>query len=537
TTRGMALRRLWPAAFVNAPLAISTSDGGTLPTAGRTINISGSFPGRKEFIYRGNAKNFQTLTPNIWDGSAASTPFGAAGWTHVGFMSATPNKGVQTFRVMHPDLSQVLCAVEIDDGVGKTIKINGTTVMSTVSEVPNDTRFQVIVSLKGGQAVVTIHNLSTDSKNSQMVRTFAVSSIYVAGNAIGPAKINSTCAATANAWVAHGAVGVWSKFCVVSGDSFSSSAILEQYAVSGVVTGTKTITVATMGTRIPTAGDKLFWTGSAGAVNDGVYTVASATATTIVTVEVIPNSSATGSIDLVYPRYHTTSQRLGVYIPATGDCDAIPDHYDPCPFGMDALAGFHELLNMARSGGKMSEDIANVLPQCTNIPNPWFIAQCFVVNDTTATVSESAMNTQAISLAAQAKAYAQWVVDRGGKIVLTDAPNSPDAGVVMNGTANRFRRRTMAQVSVHLPRLLADIKASAGSVLYAPIIRRLDSNAVIMTDGLHIDASTGVLLGYELHASLQALKGADGFNTDGSIKAVAASGAGQGVMRSVMGTA
>lgn len=514
TTRDMAMRRLWPVQFTKDRWSVTSPNGGTLPTIGRVINTGGTFPGRAEAIFRGTSgKKWTSEFPSIWDGTIGTKVAGPDGRVHVNFLSAVPNGGKVTWRVYAADNTTELIKVLFDDSGTGTLQINGSTVLTGRTALPANSRWQLMASLKAGECRVTLHNLADASKLASMARTITVSSIYD-GGAIGKPTYEIEIGSGGGS-MSHQGAGAWARPCALFGDSYKSSNTTEPYAVSAVNQGTKTVTVGTMGSRNPSAGDKVYWTGSAGNVNDGTYTVASSTATTVTFVESIPNASVSGSINLVWPQFHCAAQRLGSYIIQSGDADSIPNGYDPCPFGMTILAGFHAAINFARSGCTQEQDLVNWLPNCTELPPLWALSECFVVNSTTATATEANMNAEAISVAANKRLLTDWVASRGGTMVTTDSPNLQDAGFVVNGTANRFRRRTPRQIDEIYK---ADLRSVVGNVFHASTMSRLDANAVNLTDGIHVDPATALLQGYELHAGLNAQKGAPGFNLDGSIK-------------------
>lgn len=519
-TRDLAIQRLWPCMFPNVgnELTITSPNGGAIPTSGRLVNVGGVYPARSEAILRGTAgTTWVTRSRPVWDASKpGQNPFNASGWVTVSFTMDTPNAGVSTFELRNAADNASLCTVVIDDTGTGSVTINGQPWLAGRVQVPADMRWGVIMQVSAGQAVVGLVNLSGLNFDATSFRTRAVACSYAAGQGLGPMQLTKTSGVGARP-MAHGALGVWRHLCMIFGDSYNGANASENHAISALNQGTKTLTVANMGARAPQAGDRFYIEGSAGGANDGTYTVASATATTITTVEALPSSSATGSVNLVYPRLHSIN-RIGQFFPSGADCESIPGGYDPCPFGMDTLRGFACCVFLARSGNRATDLLSTVLPQCSDVVAPWVVMPCFVVNDTNATTTEAAMETQARSIAQTHTSIAQWVEARGGKVVLTEAPNLVDAGSVVNGVANRFRRRTPEQVGPIVESQLAEVQTRPGSMFFARCVRRIDRNGLALTDGIHVDSPGDRQIAYETHAALQAQKGAPGSNLDGSVR-------------------
>jgi hypothetical protein len=518
TTRGMDVRRLWPVRTVVDRATVTALNGGTPPTSGRMVNTGGTYPGRSELIIRGTSgQRFLVEFPPVWAADVGNRPFGAKGWMHVNFESVVPDGGKITCRLMDADGVSELGKLLLDDTGTGTVKVNDVTVLAGRAQFPDKRRWQPVFHLRPGELRVTLHDLSDDTGLATMCRTFTTTTSYSAEDEIGKPTIELEIGA-GNSPMKTGKAGVWANASALLGDSYGSSNTTEYYAVSGVNQGTKTVTVANMGTRVPTAGDRVYWALSNSGVNDGTYTVASATATTITFVEAIPNASATGSINLVWPQYHVAAQRLGVYLAQGGDCDGIPNGYDPAPFGMTGLAGFNVLLNLARSGKALERDLTYVLPGCVDLPLDTCVIQGYTVNSTTATATESAMNAQAIAVAGNQRLLIEALLARGARVIKGDSPNLQDAGTVVNGAANRWRRITPRQVDEALVAQLPEIAADDGRLFWVATLSRIDANGVTLSDGIHIDAATALRMGYTLHAVLAASKLIPGRNADGSIR-------------------
>ena len=518
TARGMDVRRLWPIRQVVDRVTITALNGGTPPTASRMVNTGGTYPGRSELIFRGTSGHrFLVEFPSVWAAAAGNRPFGSKGWTHVNFESVVPDGGKITCRLLDADGITELGKLLLDDTGTGAVELNGVQVLAGRVQFPDKRRWQPVFHLRPGELRVTLHDLSDDTGLATMCRTFKTATSYTTDDEIGKPTIELEIGA-GNRPLKIGKAGVWANCSAIIGDSYGSSNVTEYYAVSAVNQGTKTVTVPDMLTRVPTAGDRVYWALSTSGVNDGTYTVASATATTITFVEAIPNASVSGSINLVWPQYHVAAQRLGIYLGQGSDCDGIPNGYDAAPFGMTTLAGFNAVLNLARSGKALERDLLYVLPGCADLPLDTCVIQGYTVNSTTATATEAAMNAQAVAVAANQRLLIEALLARGARVIKSDSPNLQDAGSVVNGSANRWRRITPRQVDEALVVQLPDIAADDGKLFWVATLARIDANGVTLADGIHIDAATALRMGYQLHAGLAASKLMTGRNADGSIK-------------------
>lgn len=521
-TRGLHRRRHWSCAHTTGgDLTYSAINGGTLPARGRSLNINGAYPGVTEAIVRGTStQGMLTSSPAVWGGSASDTVFGDDGWTWIAFPSLTPvNGGSSRVRVYAADETTVLLEATINDAGTGTFSGQGATILTGRTDLPANTRWGIVFGMTAGQCRILLLEQHDDGKTTRTCRTYSASCNYTAGAAIGRCEIQSLIG-TNNTPVGHACIMVNSELDIITGDSYSSSRITETYAVSAVNQGTKTITVASMGTRLPTAGDRVRWRSSAGAVNDGVYTVASSTATTIVTVEAIPNSSATGNIDLVEPGWHTPSNGIGTTHDSYADALAIPSPYTHNPNGFTVLNGFMPIISWARSGGRLSEDLANIIPQNRLLPRFNLFVACNVVNNTSATSTDAAMAAEVNAAVTTFLQVADFCESRNGRFYCTEAPNLRDAGTAVNGTSNRRRRITPKQVSDQLQLRLALRGYPNGRVFFAAFSSlHEDTQLLIGTDGLHMDTAGYLVAGYSIRRSFEIAKLLSAFNSDGSIAA------------------
>lgn len=523
--KGNHLVRLFPAAFVGHPMTIETYSGSpTLPTLGRHPMAGGVFPGRMEFVITAGASDISlSKTPDLWDGSAETTIFGSHGWTHISLNSAAPNAGVVSFEVLdEANGVQPICSVTIDDTGTGAVSINGQTVLSGRTDVPANARWQTIISFTAGQTVVTLHQMSLASKTSKLLRTFEASNAYETGDGVGRAQVYMTGAAGPRR-VSHASVSVHREYDIVTGDSYSDGTAAETYSISSI-TGTNTINVPSMGSRAPVAGATVIITGNSTPGNNGTWTVASSTATTIVVAGTLTNTGASGTVDLLSPGMSGTANRIGMYIPDRSDADGIPGGCSIIPFSVShELEGYHALISIARQGGRLSEDLANVLPQAPHIPRPIVMALCYDINDCGSPSSESASMAKARELAANKLALARWAKQRGGKAILSSSPNLYSAGVAA-GYSNRFYRRTPNRVWEETKRLIQTSDV-ASSVYMVDVLACVDSGAItLVSDGIHFDnASSPVyMLGYQ--QCLDVLGEATGNNIDGTLRRVGSTG-------------
>lgn len=526
TELGLDLRRLWPVQCPVYPITLTTVTGTpTVPTFGRTINAGGVFPGICELPLAGDAGEEQMIEfPAVWDGDSDTTPFGPDGWTHISLNTFFPNGGRLAFRVRNAADSANIAEVVFDDSGTGSFTINGVSTLTGRTDLPEKKRWQIVLSLTAGETRVTLVNQTTDSlTDATLCKVFTSANTYVAGTAIGKPQasgrnVNAMC-------VRAGSCSVHAEYTVTVGDSFTSAgSATNTYAISGVNQGTKTFTVATMQsgttrTRRPVAGDSVLVTGT----NAGWYTVASATDTTITVVEAIPSATADGAVDLGSPVIHCLANRLAQHFPNRYDSDAIAPHYR---FGHPLLDNFlnklHPLVNLARSGGRLTELLTSILPNCTLMPKPKVLSMCFDVNDTTATTTAVSMIAQAKSLADNKKLLIDWVIARGGKIILTEGMNGQNAGVVLNGWAPRFRRVTPVQVWQNLEYLVRALTNADRNVTMLRPPAFMPAGSITMAgDGLHPDSATAIDYDAAMHLAAEATENSYGVNAnDGTIQAI-----------------
>lgn len=518
---GSHLRRLWPVQFVGYPCVITSYNGSpTLPTAGRVNVTGGLYPGIAEVEMAGSTGDITLSTfPDVWDGiDDGDSPFGADGYTHISLTWCVPNSGKVSLEVRKGDNATTINAITLDDtGTGALI-VDGNTLLSGRTAIPAQKRWQIIASISPGVTKVTLHCLSADSIDATLCRVFTVVNDYEAGEAIGKPLV--WCNITTGYRPIHASVSVHSSYDVVVGDSWSDGACSEAFAISGVNQGTKTFTCSTMGTRNPPAGRLV--NVSSGA-NAGTYTVASSTSTTVTVVEAIPSATVAGNIELCAPRLHCSMNGLMTPFPDRDDAQGIPGAWHPMPFGMEnsVLHGFHPLLHLARSGGRLTQLLANTLPNCTGMPNPLVLIPAFDVNDTTQTTTEAAAQAQVDDLAENKETLLRWVAARGGTSIVIGSPNLENqsgGNASFTGWANRFRRTTTGRVLDALRLRLAK--------RHIPRVHLLDAADTIellegdTSDALHLTETSAQAYLYGAFRAAKRTQSAANTNSDGSAKRV-----------------
>lgn len=532
---GSHLRRLWPVQFVGYPCVISAYNGSpTLPTAGRINVVGGLYPGIAEVEFSGSTNDVTLSTfPAVWDGvDNGDTPFGADGYTHISLTWCIPNSGKVTLEIRKGDDTTVINSITLDDTGSGALIVDGNTILSGRTAIPAKKRWQIVASISPGTTKVTIHNLSADSIDSTLCRVFSVTNTYTAGGTIGKPLV--FCNITTGFRPTHASVSVHSSYDIVLGDSWSDGACAEAYTISGVNQGTKTFTCSTMGSRNPPAGRLINVVGGA---NAGTYTVASSTSTTVVVVEAIPSATVAGSVDLCAPILHCSMNGVMTPFPDRDDAQGIPGAWMPTPFGMEnsVLHGFHPLIHLARSGGKLTELINNVLPNCTEMPNPMALVPAFDVNDTTATTTDVLAQAQVDTLAANKETLARWIAARGGTTILLGSPNLEDqsgGNASFTGWANRFRRTTTGNVLDALLLRVADRYVPRLHPINVPAFAELLE--LDTSDALHLSESSGQKYTVAAFRGAKRRRTATNLNTDGSMRRLSG-GARTGAVGSAIG--
>lgn len=532
---GSHLRRLWPVQFVGYPCVITAHSGSpTLPTAGRMNVTGGLYPGIAEVEMAGSTGDVTLSTfPDVWDAvDDGDSPFGADGYTHISLTWCVPNSGSVKLELRKGDNTTVINAITLDDSGSGALIVDGVTILSGRTAIPAKKRWQVVASVSPGVTKVTLHNLSDDSIDATLCQVFSVANTYEAGDSIGKPLVYCTIATGFRP--IHSSVSVHSSYDVVVGDSWSDGACSEAFAISGVNQGTKTFTCASMGTRNPPAGRLV---NVSSGPNAGTYTVASSTSTTVVVVEAIPSATVSGNIELCAPLLHCSMNGVMTPFPDRDDAQGIPGAWHPTPFGMEdsVLHGFHPLLHLARSGGKLTELLANTLPHCTEMPNPLVLVPAFDVNDTTATTTEAAAQAQIDDLAENKETLARWVAARGGTTILIGSPNLEDqsgGNASFTGWAYRFRRTTPGQV--------LDALALREANRHIPRLHTLDAADTIellegdTSDALHLTETSAQKFLIGAYRSAKRNKSAANRNADGSARRVSG-GARTGAIGSAIG--
>ena len=219
------------------------------------------------------------------------------------------------------------------------------------------------------------------------------------------------------------------------------------------------------------------------------------------------------------PAFQCTGQRLGMYWNC-GQDGTFADSYEPVPYA-GGIAGVCIGLNEARSGAKLSETIAYILPQITAARGVRWLMMAYDVNDIPASgsVTTIAAAWAAAEVIAERKiTFAQWVIDHGHKAIISDAFNLRDTGAIFNGTANYFRRKVPAMVSRILDVRLRELVGTEGVITFVPSAALIDGNAdVISTDGVHGQLAYERQTVRGIHDTAANLASLPGFESDGTV--------------------
>jgi hypothetical protein len=541
---GIDLARHWPALAPVYPLTRTVVSGSpTAPVFGRELNIGGVRPGIAELPLAGPADAEQMIEfPPVWKGTALdnSSPFGRGGWTHISLNCFNPNGTRVAYRVRNAADDGNITEVVFDDSGTGTFTVNGVTVLSGRTALPARSNWQIVLHIKPGDARVTLVRLTDPALSTGLGRTFSTTCTYVEGTAIGKPQVAARNIGALTARVSGVTVNRENR--IVIGNSFTGAMSAgNTYAVSGVNQGTKTVTVATMEasaavrSRKPEAGEVVEWTGNSGG-NNGWYTVASSTNTTITFVESIPAATANGSIDLASPSIGCLANRLGQYIPNRYDSDAVaPPYQFMHPLHNSPLGKVHCLIALARSGERLSDFVANVLPQIANMPVPQIVGFCLDVNDTFNSTSVEAMVADTAGIVADMKTVRNWAIDRGGTVTFGAGINGQNTGVVMNGWAARFRRKAVQYGWMAFVADCLGDSRSEGNVQLLNPPALMDGGAITLAgDGLHPDSATatGYMEGAYIDSEAQRFE--SWISDDGTVIEIGGSGGG-GVFAGTIG--
>ena len=219
--------RHYPAAFANpstdatltgAPWNVSGTVG-TLPTIGTHYGSGGTFMGRRRFVVAGTAAQTLALDLNwnIWDGDAEDSIIGPNGWTHLSFNDIYAAADGTVQWIIKDASGSIIHYFEIDE-VANTFSIDGVVVQSGLASAH---RWQVVVSMKAGQSVFILHDLTLDTKSAAMVRSYSKSNVWEA-DGLGQPHCNVTYGASES--IEIGGLSVYRRNRFIEPDSFTSSA-------------------------------------------------------------------------------------------------------------------------------------------------------------------------------------------------------------------------------------------------------------------------------------------------------------------------
>lgn len=211
------LRRWYPCLYSGAGSPWTFSGTATLPALGTVYTSSGNNPGRTRFVIAGTAAQTFTLTsPTLWSGTVGDSPLGSDGWVWLRF-SDLYHVNACDFTVTINGPSAAIHTIDLKASDNK-LYIDG---VEKQASVATSTRYEILVGLKAGQTVVLLHDLTTTSKSSSMIRKYAVTNSWTA-NGLGTVTIAGTFSGSVSAEV--GPIGAYARLRVVECDSYISAA-------------------------------------------------------------------------------------------------------------------------------------------------------------------------------------------------------------------------------------------------------------------------------------------------------------------------
>lgn len=459
TTAGRDLRRFWPVVWNGLGSPSKMTGSATSPDLGELNSTGGVQPGRYVRIISGIAgNNFVSPFPTIWTGSAGDDPF-RNGRTFINFGDlCCKNLGYIGAIIYASDNVTPIIDMTIDGagslGAANTFNINGAPVATGLA---TNSRWQIIVQLSAGAAVVMLQNVTSNAIAADVIKTFSVSCSY-AGGAIGKSEIYGVFSGPG--YMGHGDVSVHSKLTIAMTDSYASAE-------------------AFMGAPMTT---------------------------TYAMPDIQCNANHLGGYFLQL---------------ACGECipdghDPIP--YED-GVGISGVPGITIGLNAARSGFQLSQAETYFWPELERLRGCRYLVLMGDVNDTTATTTDDLMIAQANTLAERKKRLVEMAVATDSEVLFIDGVNLQNTGAVMaDGVdANNVRRRkTPAMVAAVLPAKVASVRGVSGRVRIAHIANRQDDTvAFIGADGVHPTNSNNLV--FYAHAEWDQNKSRAGYASDGTL--------------------
>jgi len=236
------------------------------------------------------------------------------------------------------------------------------------------------------------------------------------------------------------------------------------------------------------------------------------------------------------PAYQCIGQRIGQNFNQHADA-TVPGGYDPVPY-TGGFTGIDFAINAALSGAKLSEFIANVVPQISAIRGVRWFLMGGVVNDIPASGAITNMANAwaaASTIAAREVTFIRWATARGHRVYVTDGWNLADSGSTFNGAANSYRRKIPGMVATMVKAAIADGRFPNGLVSYIPTDWAVDGNATsIDSDGVHPASGYDTKQARAFHDGYANVGGLPGWNADGSVTRKA-TGSGLSMIESMIG--
>lgn len=528
------LRRHYPAAFAN-PSTDTTLKGGawdvsgtvsTLPSVGTAYGSGGTFMGRRRFVVGGDAGDTFSiaLSTNIWDGDSGDSPFGAAGYVHLSFNDiymATSGVAQITIRDVATD---AIHTISLDEA-NNDFYIDEVLVESGLAA---SHRWQIVLSMRPGSTTVILHDLTLDTKSSEMLRSYTVSNTWD-GSDLGKPLIAVTFGDTEIVEV--GGMSVFARNRFLEPDSFTSSAAFSSRSItiSAVNTGTKTFTFDSADPgSIPIATQSMTISGSTG--NNGTYTVVSSnpSARTVTVSQTVSSSTADGTATISdLPEYHCAAQRCGQYWNQSADF-TVANGYDPCPLD-GGFTGVDICMCLARSGAKLSESEDDFWDQLEACPDLHGILQCGTVNDVPqATASDNAALTTATEIADRNVSFARLCSGTGGSAIIIGSP--PVKSGSMSGSYTDYAKKIPGLVNQLMEQKIQDARFAKGKVWWLNVMDWMPPDLdVVSSDGIHPTGSADFgdrKIVYYAHYAKTKLASRAGYNNDGSVKRLASGSSG-----------
>ncbi|TXH58992.1 MAG: hypothetical protein E6Q97_00855 [Desulfurellales bacterium] len=458
TTAGRDLRRFWPVVWNGLGSPSLMTGAATSPALGELNSIGGVQPGRYVRIINGSAGNgFSSQFPDVWGGSPGDSPF-QGGRTFINFGDlCCKSLGTISAAIYAADNVTKLIDCTID-GTANSFTANGSTLVA--SGLAASSRWQIIVQLSAGSAVILLQNVTSNAIAANVIRTWPISCAYT-GGAIGKTEIYGTFVAPG--YMGHGDVSVHSKLTVAMTDSYASAE-------------------AFMGA---------------------------------------PMTTTYGMPAIQCNANHLGGYFLQL---ACGECipdghDPLP--YE-AGIGVSGVPGITIGLNAARSGFQLSQAETYFWPELRRMRGMRFLMLMGDVNDTTATTTDDLMIAQANTLAERKKRLVEMAVETDSEVLFIKGINLQNTGVMSDGTdANNVRRRiTPAMVGALLESKTSSVRGVSGRVKIADVARRQnDTVAFIGPDGVHPTNSNNLV--FYAHAEWDQSKTRSGYASDGTLSPAA----------------